>query len=449
MRCALVRGCGSALQTGGGKAACTRWFAIVAVASVTCRGAVYGQTFQELYAFEVFGNGDDPWGGLIQATDGSFYGTTFYGGKWDFGTVFKITPDGILTTLASFDATNTDQHPVGALVEASDSNFYGITDSALFRVTPAGTLTRISGGGAGSRTDGLVQGTNGYLYGTDAHYGAILWSSLDGYTDGGVSAPGSPTGGLIQARDGNFYGVTGNGGATGSGTAYRMTPGGLITVLASFPYDYGGPRGRLLETDDGDFLGYAGWGSYGAGVIFRLTPQGALTTVASFNFDNGKGPVGGLIQANDGSFYGTTEHGGTNCCPSSLGTVFRMTPDGVITALVSFSGGEGPFPGANPEAGLVQGSDGNLYGTTSVQGSRGAGNVFRIIMPGPKIDITNMAGQAVISWRTNYAGFILQSSQDLNPGSWLDGTNLAFSASGRFWVTNPISSGSQFFRLKK
>src|SRR4051812_194386 len=82
---------------------------------------VGGQTFEELYSFKLFStNGYDPHGGLIQARDGNLYGTTFYGGAWDFGTVFKITPGGVLTTLASFDGTTNDQHPITTLLEASD-----------------------------------------------------------------------------------------------------------------------------------------------------------------------------------------------------------------------------------------------------------------------------------------------------------------------------------------
>src|SRR5207253_2694074 len=122
---------------------CFLW-ALAALAVFLGKASVEAQTFEVLYSFEPFGlDGDSPHGGLVQARDGNFYGTTFYGGTWDFGTVFKITPAGVLATLASFDGTTNDQHPTTTMVEAKDGNFYGATvePSRIFKATALGALT--------------------------------------------------------------------------------------------------------------------------------------------------------------------------------------------------------------------------------------------------------------------------------------------------------------------
>ena len=126
-----------------------------------------------------------------------------------------------------------------------------------------------------------------------------------------------------------------------------------------------------------------------------------------------------------------------------------MTPDGVLTALVLFTGSGGDNPGSHPYTGLIRGTDGNLYGTTSTGGSRGAGNIFRLVMPGPLLTPAQSGHQLILSWRTNYAGFKLQSIQDPGSSNWADSTNSPVISGNQFFVTNPISAGAQFFRLKK
>jgi uncharacterized repeat protein (TIGR03803 family) len=427
---------------------------------VSSSGPAAGQFFQEIYSFQPFGtNGDGPYGGLNQASDGSFYGTTYYGGTWDYGTVFRMTPEGLVTAIASFDATNTNQHPYTGLVQAGDGNLYGSTwESALFTATPAGQITTV-GWAADSA---LYAAADRCLYGSDGgtvfrFYPAteeqiVIRAFNPNYpqSTNGYNPSGSP----VQARDGNFYGVTSDGGAYGYGVAYRLATNGTYTVLCSFSRgpatnDAVNPYGRLLLASDGNFYGVAG-ADYEDGYIFRLTTNGVLTTLVRFGTGGtwGRTPNEGLIEANDGNFYGTTMYGGSD----SLGTVFRLTPAGVITTIVSFTESGGPYPGATPHAGLLQASDGNLYGTTANAGSRGAGNIFRIIMPGPQLTLNSLPSslnQIVLSWRTNYTSFTLQSSADLSSGVWLDCTNTAAVSVGQFFVTNTISGGAQFFRLKK
>lgn len=420
-----------------------------------------GPVFQEVYSFGGL-DGDSPQGALIQAKDGDFYGTTFYGGTWDYGTVFKMTLSGRITTLASLDATNSDQHPITGLLQASDGNFYcaTVTPSRILRIEPNGALS-VYGEPMGTVAGDLVQGSDGNIYvadvGDDYNGGFIFRFRPD--TDAGellaqfdynsnYRSGYRPSGGLIQAADSNFYGVTGGGGAGGNGVVYKLTPSGAYSVMCSFSQGPGNavnPYGRLLQASDGNFYGVAGGDI--AGTIFKMTPDGGLTTFARFNGANGQTPTGGLIEANDGNFYGTTTYYGSNYVNG--GTVFRLTADGTITALVSFSGSGGPFPGGTPYAGLLQGSDGNLYGTCGSAGTRGAGTIFRIIMPGPLLSSSNAQGQVLLSWRTNYAGYVVQSATSLQPPNWVDSPGSPVVAGSEFRVSVPATQPSRFFRLKR
>ncbi len=172
--------------------------------------------------------------------------------------------------------------------------------------------------------------------------------------------PKHPKAGLVQGSDGNFYGTTEYGGASGSGTVFQMTPAGVLTTLVLFNGTNGShPSAALAQGSDGNFYGTTAYGGTNGnkGTVFQMTPAGALTTLVSFNGTNGSRPVAGLVQGSDGNFYGTTLLGGAN----NHGTVFKMTTGGVLTTLVSFNGANG----LSPFAPLVQGSDGNFYGTTA------------------------------------------------------------------------------------
>jgi uncharacterized repeat protein (TIGR03803 family) len=178
--------------------------------------------------------------------------------------------------------------------------------------------------------------------------------------------------------DGNFYGTTEGGGARGYGTVFKVTPAGALTTLYAFTggNDGSGPN-ALVQGSDGNFYGTTasntirGLAFYGT--IFRIAPNGAFTTLYSLNplFGDGAYPFAGLIQGTDGNFYGTTSHGGTN----SDGTVFGITPNGVFSTLLSFDGFD---DGAIPLTALAEGQDGSLYGTTSTGGPGGHGTVFEL-----------------------------------------------------------------------
>jgi uncharacterized repeat protein (TIGR03803 family) len=317
------------------------------------------QTLNTLFGFSG-PDGASPDGGLIQGKDGNFYGTASNGGPncgvEGCGTVFMITPDGTLTTLYNFCSLPNcvdGLFPAAALIQGSDENFYGTTfgggasgNGTVFQITASGTLTTLH--------------------------------SFDG-SDGST-----PFAALIQARDGNFYGTTYAGGAANGGTVFKMTPSGTLTTLYSFCFqdscDHGdSPEAGLVQGRDGNFYGTTEFGGPvrpAVGTVFKITPTGTLTTLQDFTNGNGAYPQGGLVQAKDGNFYGTTRQGG----PNGFGTVFKITSTGMLTTLYSFAGY--PIDGGYPAAALIQATDHNFYGTTLGGGPSSDGTIFKITPSG-------------------------------------------------------------------
>ncbi|MHA3771210.1 beta strand repeat-containing protein [Verrucomicrobiota bacterium sgz303538] len=347
-----------------------------------------GQTFETLFADN---QGRNPYASLVQESDGNFYGTTFNGGASGYGTVFKMTPAGEVTTLVSFNRFN-GSNPSAGLVKGSDGNFYGTTSQGgasnygtVFKMTPAGELTTLASfinGNGSYPIAGLVEGNDGNFYGTTSQGGAGNYGTVFKVTPAGElttlvyfnSLNGSkPLAGLVIGSDGNFYGTTKSGGVNTFGTVFKMTPAGMLTTLVSFTGR--SPSAGLLKGSDGNLYGTTSdGGTSNYGTVFRLTPAGVLTTLASFNRTNGSNPLANLVEGSDGNFYGTTSDGGT----SNYGTVFKMTPAGELTTLTSFN----RTNGSNPYAGLVEGSDGNFYGTTELGGASGSGTVFKMTPAG-------------------------------------------------------------------
>ena len=235
---------------------------------------------------------------------------------------------------------------------------------------------------------------------------------------------------------------------------FKVTTNGTLTDL----YSFGGTNdgfnlsAGLVQGSDGYFYGTTvQGGTNNLGTVFKINTNGALSSLYSFTGTNdGKNPTAGLVQGSDGCFYGTTSSGGTN----NYGTVFKINTNGALTSLYSFTGGN---DGGTPYyAGLVQGSDGSFYGTTlygGVQnGTSGFGVVFRLTVLPPQLAITPSGANVILSWPTNYAGFItgftLEFATNLvSPTVWQTNSTSPIVISGQNVVTNPISDAQMFFRL--
>jgi uncharacterized repeat protein (TIGR03803 family) len=296
------------------------------------------------------------------------------------------SPAQTLTTLASFNFSNGDW-PAAPLIQGADGNFYGTTEVGGNLGTFGFCYLTGALGGCGTVFKVTSAGVITSLY---------LFCAETNCTDGAL--PSAP---LVQGPDGNFYGTTVEGGANdtncpnaGCGTVFKITPSGTLTTLYSFCSLSGctdgyAPHGGLILGSDGNFYGTAasGGGFTYSGTIFKITPNGILTTLHSFTGQDGEDPQAGLVQAADGSLYGTTENGGTY----NAGTVFKITPSGAFTTLYSF--GSGTDDGSLPESALIQATDGNLYGATSAGGQMNWGTVFKITPGGALTTLYSFCSQ--------------------------------------------------------
>jgi uncharacterized repeat protein (TIGR03803 family) len=317
-------------------------------------------------------DGSNPWPALINGHDGFFYGTTHNGGSGSAcgggcGTAFKITPSGAITTLHNFTGTD-GGYPQGGLIQGTDGNFYGSTLNdalggcalgcgTIFKVSSTGafsTLHKFTGGADGGYVySTLIQATDGNFYGVTftgggADEGTVFRMTPSGtvttihdFCLGGVPCPdgGNALGGLVQAKDGNLYGTT--------------------------------PRGG-----DGSciLLGFEG-----CGTIFQISLSGTFTTLHLFDLAHGGGPLSRMIQGTDGNLYGVTTNGGaSSACTDGCGTIFKMSTAGAYSVLYSFCSLSGCTDGSVPIAGVIQGPGGKFYGTTATGGASNMGVIYSL-----------------------------------------------------------------------
>jgi uncharacterized protein (TIGR03437 family) len=407
---------------------------------------------QTLTTLETFGGaaGVQPMS-ITRGSDGNFYGTTFGSPTVttaQYGTIYKITPAGAFNTLYTFCSQgmpcSDGAYPTG-LTQGTDGNFYGATTNyglgggTIFKITPSGAFTILytftpSDGTDGGVNGNLVQGTDGNFYGESISgggpgYGTIFKVTPSGsfttvYTFPIVQAGGrDPSGGLTLGSDGNFYGTTLYGGAGGNGIIFKITPGGAITTLYSYPLGAGSlPLGAMTLGADGNFYGAnSQGGANSGGEIFKITPSGTFSVLYNFlsspTGSDGATPSTSLVQGPNGNFYGSTEYGGN---PNGYGTLFEITPSGTLTTLYAFAVKDGEYP-----LGVALGTDGNLYGVTSQGGSTNYGTIFKLqLATSSAYTCTNTTPPVIssIDSASSYGGY-----QYFASGSWLEikGSNMA------------------------
>jgi uncharacterized repeat protein (TIGR03803 family) len=456
------------------------------------------QTFAVLHSFAI-ADGENPYAGLVQGTDGSLYGTTAGGGANHKGTIFKISPSGTLTRLYSFCSLANcadGEDPTAGVIQATNGDFYGTTaegganaGGTVFRISQSGAFTTLhsfcsqTNCADGERPNaGLVQATNGDLYGTTANGGANGEGTIFAISPGGALATfysfcsqsgcadgANPEAGLIQGANGDLYGTTSHDGAHGpyGGTAFSLAPNGALTTLYSFGSTIGAePVAPLTQGLDGNFYGTTVTGGFNgdAGAVFQLTAGGAEMTIYSFcaqfgpeGCADGYAPEAGLVQGTDGNFYGTTYYGGLPPYPG-FGIIFKITPGGALTILYSFCVQSGCTDGEYPRAGLVQATNGVFYGTTTSGGANGLyGTIFSLSMGlGPflktlpaaglvgsavRILGTNLTGATGVSFNGRTAAFTVISSSEITaivPATATTGTVQVITPTGTLSSNTPF-----------
>jgi uncharacterized repeat protein (TIGR03803 family) len=331
-------------------------------------------------------NGSCPFStsGPILGVDGNLYGVTSGGGvNTNSGTFYKLTLDGKLTTLYTFCVAFDCAPGPNGIILASDGNFYGssyIGQGSIFRISPTGefkllylfcSLPNCADGEYASAPP--IQATNGNLYGTanggGAYGGGVIYELTPSGTytvirsfcnfNNGACPDGSFPSSIVQNASGNFFGATTWGGSDDAGTFFEITTKNEYLVLHNFERPAAAFPGKLTLASDGNFYGVAsGTGrDSGQSVFFELTPTGVYTSLYTFECCTGGYYLNGPpLQATNGSFYGTTSQGPGH---EGEGTVFEL------------STGLGPLVETVPVGGTVGSSvlilGNGLTGSTSVK----------------------------------------------------------------------------------
>lgn len=319
---------------------------------------------------------------------GNLYGVFSNGGTYGGGTVFKVTPKGVLSLLYSFGAAATDgNYPLGTLVRDSSGTLYGITVGGgrdgfgtIFKLTSAGketTLYNILGGNYPLQS--MSRDSAGNLYGVDSAWpGWVFELTRTGTykimyefcSDNTCTDGYGPSGGPIVDREGNVYGVTSEGGEFFRGNVYKVTPAGVEAILYSFTGGTDGdyPTAKLTQDATGNIYGVtANGGTYGYGTVYQVTPTGVETVLHSFSGgSDGNAPQSPIILDASGNLYGIAA-GGTK----AYGIVYKLTPSGTKSVLYE----AGP---AGLGSGMVMDKSGNLYGTSWKGGRNHTGTVYKL-----------------------------------------------------------------------
>jgi uncharacterized repeat protein (TIGR03803 family) len=343
-------------------------------------------------------DGDGPQSGVIRDPAGNLYGTTYFGGASDAGVVFKVDAAGQETVLYSFTGGADGGNPQGGVIRDAAGNLNGTTfhgggagAGVVFQVEGAGQETveysfNVAADGANPYAS-LIADAAGNLYGTTEYGGIGLGivfevdtagqeSVLYSFTLGAHGAEGAePRGTLARDSDGNLYGATNNGGAADAGVVFSLSATGTAAVLYTFTggADGGYPYDGVIRDTAGNLYGTTAYGgAAGAGVVFKVEATGRETVLYTFTGGaDGANPFAGVILDSAGNLYGTTAYGGA----AGAGVVFQLDAAGHESVLYSFTGAA---DGANPYASVIRDEAGDLFGTTYYGGTAGDGVVFQL-----------------------------------------------------------------------
>ena len=425
--------------------------AVLVLLIVSGLNVARAQTYADIYNFDGTAHGCCPDYPQVvaQGRDGNLYGVTSGGGTNGVGVVFKITPAGTLTVLYNFDTTH-GATPRGGLTLGGDGNFYGTTDSGgtsgfgtIFKITTTRILTvlyNFTGAADGGHPDTPpTMGSDGNFYGTTSLATAYKITPTGTFTLLGAT-PGRSFSPLIQAGNGIFYGTTPEGGTNGTGSVFKLTASGTVSVLYSFDTTHGAaPYGPLIQGSDGNLYGTTtAGGARGGGVVFKLTLNGALSLLHSFVPNvptDGNFPIAGLIQATDGNFYGVTSLGGN--VDSGLGghgVIFKIVPaTKAYSVLYNFDGTNGSTPEATP----VQHTNGKIYGLTNQGGSLSEGVVYSFDLSlAPFVKLFSTSGKIGATIQTEGTGFTGTTNVSFN------GVAATFTIKSDTFLTTTVPPGA-------
>jgi len=410
-----------------------------------------------LYTFAGMPDGSYPEAGVIRDAAGTLYGTTYYGGAWGDGTVYKVDAAGHETILYSFTGQADGGYPQTALIRDSAGVLYGTCEGVVYRVDTPGhekvLYTFTGGSDGGNANSGLIRDSAGNLYGTTTNGGTanagVVYkvdtsqheTVLHSFT--GLAADGSyPFAGVVGDSAGNLYGTTQEGGSANLGVVYKLDKSGNETVLYSFPGPADGsvPYAGVTGDSAGNLYGttYNG-GPANAGVVYKLNAAGHETLLHSFSGGtDGSNPSAGVTRCSNGNFYGTTSLGGA----ANMGVVYEVDAAGQYTVLHSFTGGA---DGGHPYAGVTCGSAGNLYGTTVYGGNTvacpaqsylpgGCGVVFKLDAAGNETVLCSFTGG--VDGGYPYAGVILDPAGNLYGTTASGGTENCYLGCGVVYKLN-------------
>jgi uncharacterized repeat protein (TIGR03803 family) len=421
--------------------------------------------FQALYKFYPAGSNNFRPFCFLTEKDGSFFGTC--NGGHDFGTAFRFTPGSGTTVFSRFDGS-TGYQPYGGLTVGNDGLLYGVTegDSQFHTVSSMGTMYTVTTNG-GLNTLAYFGTTNGaqpdcnLVLGSDGNlYGATEFTIFKATTNGSITtlATLSPAigvvpilCGLVEGSPGSFYGTTEYGGPMNYGTIFKVTSSGEYTTLVNFYGTNGVYPVGLTFGNDGNLYGTtSGGGQYNAGTVYRLAPDGTFATVASLDRTNGYLPSL-LIEGNDGQFYGSACYRviGSTMYP---GVIYSVTTNGVIRTVATMNGTNG----LHPIAMMIKGSDGNLYGTLSdanwePTGDGSYGCIFRLV-PKPTIQsqVVQPGGQTITLICSSFVNgkYQVEAAPSLTSSNWTPASAPTSASGATTSFDVPLGPESQgYFRV--